>query len=40
MNADIFEGERIELRNGCSVSSIRPLHRGEEDSTCASSARG
>jgi|KBSMisStaDraftv2_1062788.scaffolds.fasta_scaffold04201_6 GNAT superfamily N-acetyltransferase len=29
MNADILDDERIDLRNGCSVS-IRPLRRGEE----------
>ena len=29
MNADILEEERIDLRNGCSLS-IRPLRRGEE----------
>jgi GNAT superfamily N-acetyltransferase len=29
MNADILEEDRIELRNGCSLS-IRPLRRGEE----------
>ena len=29
MNADILDEERIDLRNGCSVS-IRPLRRGEE----------
>ena len=29
MNADVIEEERIDVRNGCSLS-IRPLRRGEE----------